>query len=260
MDVTKVCQDAVTSKAPITFNGTVDNTGTASLLNVTASDDHSGLLTLVGLTDVDGDGMVDDLAPGATATYSDQYFPTTFPTSTNTVTASGASFTPDGQTDLGVPHLLTATATCAVPPGQACTPGFWQGGLGSTLWNTNPDSDWVAHGATTANPPFKSSDDFNSYFSTAGDASHLAPFTMDQLVTAGAVDGVSGSDIARKAARFAIAAALNAEFGLDFEWSSAAEVQALWLTADNGAITFDDLFSQLAAAFKDKECTIVPIS
>jgi putative transposon-encoded protein len=119
--VTKDCVDGTT----ITFSGTVTNTGTAALIDVTATDDHAGPLTLVGLTDVDGDGNNDDLAAGASATYSDSYVPTMSP-STNTVTATGDAYTPDGQTALGFSPSDSASATCEIPPAEGCTPGYWR--------------------------------------------------------------------------------------------------------------------------------------
>jgi hypothetical protein len=88
---------------------------------VTASDDHAGALTLVGLTDVDGDTVADDLAPGASATYSGSYVPVTSP-STNTVTASGDEFSADGQMALGVSPSDSASATCASPTPPAALP------------------------------------------------------------------------------------------------------------------------------------------
>ena len=45
---------------------------------------------------------------------------------------------------------------------------------------------------------------------------------------------------------------------MNFQWSSAAEVQALWNTADaaDTDAAFQALFNELAAAFADKECPI----
>ncbi len=80
---------------------------------------------------------------------------------------------------------------------------------------------------------------------------------MEDLIDAGSVDGVPGSNIVRKSARFAIAAALNAEWGMNFAYASAAEVQAAWQQAVDSIITFDELFNDLTAAFgPDMECPI----
>ncbi|WP_229861865.1 DUF7507 domain-containing protein, partial [Pseudodonghicola xiamenensis] len=52
----------------IVYNYSVTNTGDVVLLDVTATDDLLGAISLSGLTDEDGDGLADDLAVGATAT------------------------------------------------------------------------------------------------------------------------------------------------------------------------------------------------
>jgi uncharacterized repeat protein (TIGR01451 family) len=52
----------------ITYSFTVTNNGPADALDVQATDDVLGTITLTGLTDEDGDGSADDLAVGATAT------------------------------------------------------------------------------------------------------------------------------------------------------------------------------------------------
>ena len=58
----------------IRYSYSVDNVGTANLTNVTVNDDQIGAVTLTtGLTDIDGDTQVDDLAAGATATGTKDY-------------------------------------------------------------------------------------------------------------------------------------------------------------------------------------------
>ena len=52
----------------LTYNYTVYNTGDGALLDVTLVDDQLDTITLNGLTDVDGDFALDDLAEGAFAT------------------------------------------------------------------------------------------------------------------------------------------------------------------------------------------------
>ena len=63
----------------ISYGYTVTNTGNVTLFNVTVDDDKVvGAISLSGLTDEDGDLVLDDLAPGATSTGS----------ATHTVTAA----------------------------------------------------------------------------------------------------------------------------------------------------------------------------
>ncbi len=101
IDVTNVCLGDTTT---VTFSGTVTNTGTALLKNVTVTDDQAG--SVFGPA---------DLLPGASATYSGSFVPASLP-SINTVTATGAAFTPDGQSDLGSSPSAAATATCGPLP------------------------------------------------------------------------------------------------------------------------------------------------
>lgn len=104
--VTKQCQDAPTFGAPITFNGTVRNSGDVTLRDVRVVDDQVGLLKLIA-----------SLAPGAHMDYSGRYTPSGCgPNFTDTVTASG--------TDVCTGNAVnnSASATCAVPcpPPQIC--------------------------------------------------------------------------------------------------------------------------------------------
>jgi len=57
----------------LTYNYTVNNTGDGDLLDVTLVDDQLGLITLTGLTDIDGIGGANDLAEGASATGTADY-------------------------------------------------------------------------------------------------------------------------------------------------------------------------------------------
>ena len=116
--VTKECVDAAAGE-PITFSGTVTNTGDVLLVDVTVTDDHGGPVL----------GPI-DLAPGASAPYSGSYTPTESP-STNTVTAEGTASlfgVPDGKV------TATASDTCQVF-GCALSPGFWKGGEGRGKWD-----------------------------------------------------------------------------------------------------------------------------
>ena len=152
-----------------------------------------------------------------------------------------------------------------LPPVEACTPGFWQGpNEGRLRWDENgvldgggADPEWGGIGI--ADNPFNTENLFYDYFSPEA-GSLLDGLTMGQLIEGGPVDGISGGDIIRKSARFAIAAALNAEWGMNFEFASGADVQAAWQDAVDGTITFQELFNDLSAAFADKDCPIPPLS
>ncbi|MDO8613298.1 MAG: SpaA isopeptide-forming pilin-related protein [Dehalococcoidia bacterium] len=111
-----------------------------------------------------------------------------------------------------------------IPPREGCTPGFWQGGAGSVLWNTSPDAQWTAAGGV-GNPPFIHTTLFNSFFTPH---SGLAGLSMFDLVSTG-----GGSDNFRKAARSLVAAYLNASFGLDYPFNTATLI-AMWNAANDG--------------------------
>ncbi|HKB15663.1 MAG TPA: hypothetical protein VKF62_06345, partial [Planctomycetota bacterium] len=98
IQVSVACQDAAGPGQPISFTGTVTNTGNAALTDVTVVDEHAGLLL----------GPI-ALAPSQTALFSGSYLPATNPSS-SLVTASG---TPESICDLG-PVSDTASATCGV--------------------------------------------------------------------------------------------------------------------------------------------------
>jgi energy-coupling factor transporter ATP-binding protein EcfA2 len=82
--------------------------------------------------------------------------------------------------------------------GEGCTPGFWQGGNGSQLWNVSNDSDWTPSGEN----PFYHETDFNDVFDP--DATFDAE--MFDLVSTG-----GGESNERKAMRSLVAAYLNAQ-------------------------------------------------
>ena len=81
----------------INYGYTVTNTCNVTLINVTLDDDKVvGAISLSGLTDEDGDGGFDDLAPGATSTA----------TATHTVTAA----------DITAGSLTNLATTTGTPP------------------------------------------------------------------------------------------------------------------------------------------------
>ncbi|MCA1833707.1 MAG: hypothetical protein LC750_13455, partial [Actinobacteria bacterium] len=112
------------------------------------------------------------------------------------------------------------------PSGQGCTPGFWQGGLGVTLWNQANDPQWTSHGGAGTNP-FTTSTLFNSFFTPT---SKTAGKTMLQIVGSG-----GGSDWYNKVARDVIAAYLNASFGLTQFPYTTAQISAAWTNAVTGS-------------------------
>ena len=110
-------------------------------------------------------------------------------------------------------------------PCQGCTPGFWQGGAGSQLWNEPNDPQWV-YGGTN---PYIHTTLFNTFFYLDTD-SRLDSLTMMDLVGSG-----GGDDPAIKAARDMVAAYLNeAAFPASFPATSLADLEAMWYAAVAG--------------------------
>ncbi len=140
-------------------------------------------------------------------------------------------------------------------PAEGCTPGFWQGGFGSKLWNEVNDPQWNAAGGAGTNP-FIHTTLFNDFFEPHAD---LAGVTMFDLVSTG-----GGPNPVRKAARDVVAAYLNSSFGMDFPLTP-SEIDALWTEAVTGVdqngdgvvITFEELHLMLAA-FNQLGCPIGP--
>jgi hypothetical protein len=138
---------------------------------------------------------------------------------------------------------LNATAThiwVNTPPQEGCTPGFWQGGLGVTLWDQTNDPDWTSHGGAGTNP-FITTTLFNDFFAPwPGEAGK----TMLDLVSTG-----GGPVAADKAARMVVAAYLNAAFGLNFPYTT-TQVAQMWADAVAAGTdaAFTDVFNKLGAA------------
>ena len=138
------------------------------------------------------------------------------------------------------PNQASSYVWVNTPPQQGCTPGFWQGGIGSTLWNTANDPDWTAHGGAGTNP-FTTSTLFNSFFTPwSGEAGK----TMLDLVGTG-----GGSAAADKAARVVVAEYLNAAFGLQTPYTT-TQVAQMWTNAVAAGTdaAFTDVFNKLTAA------------
>ena len=127
-----------------------------------------------------------------------------------------------------------------LPPTEGCTPGFWQGGLGVTLWDQSNDSQWTFYGGAGTNP-FTTTTLFNSFF-TAHPS--LAGMTMLDIVGTG-----GGNAWPRKTARDVVAAYLNASWGMNYPYI-ATQVYGMWAAAvaDGTNQAFSDLHSLLAPA------------
>jgi uncharacterized repeat protein (TIGR01451 family) len=163
----------------------------------------------------------------------------------NTATADGAFDDPASST-------ASASASATVtghPCGGGCTPGFWQGGLGITLWNDPiPDPDWAAHGGDGTNP-FVTTDQFTSFFLASG-SSWVDSHTMIQIVGSG-----GGSTWARKAARDLIAAYLNASFGIGYPYDTTT-ILADWADAVAAGNTGFQAFHEKYGTANQLGCTI----
>jgi hypothetical protein len=108
-------------------------------------------------------------------------------------------------------------------PGQGCTPGFWQGGVGITLWNTIPDPQWTAAGGA-GDPPFIETTLFNNFFTSYPG---LDGKTMLDIVGTG-----GGSNWYEKAARDVVAGYLNSSFGLAYPYTT-TQISTMWTNAVN---------------------------
>ena len=116
---------------------------------------------------------------------------------------------------------VTITVIC--PTGQGCTPGFWQGGVGFSMWDTANDPEFSPPGG---NLGFTHLVEFNTWFTSVDSLDGL---TLIDLVGTG-----GGNDPARRAARSLVAAYLNAlADGVTYDYTT-GELDALWTAAANG--------------------------
>jgi hypothetical protein len=135
-------------------------------------------------------------------------------------------------------------------PNQGCTPGFWQGGAGSQLWNEVNDPQWT-YGGTN---PYIHTTLFNDFFNGTVDPD-LAGFTMYDLVSTG---GGSNSD--QKAARDMVAAYLNeSAFPAAFPASSLADLTAMWYAAVAGGDAALDSFHNLVGSWNSPNPGFCPL-
>lgn len=127
-------------------------------------------------------------------------------------------------------------------PCEGCTPGFWQGGAGSQLWDQVNDPQWTYVGSN----PFIHTTLFNSYFNVATDA-RLDGMTMFDLVSTG---GTSNS--AQRAARDMVAAYLNeSAFPGTFPADSLSALTTMWYAAVAGGDAALDNFHNEVAGWND---------
>lgn len=110
-------------------------------------------------------------------------------------------------------------------PCLGCTPGFWQGGAGSVLWDEVNDPQWVYGGVN----PYIHTTLFNDFFNAVTD-SRLNGYSMYALVSSG-----GGSDWAVKAGRDMVAAYLNeSAFPDAYPAGSLADLLSMWYAAVGG--------------------------
>ena len=232
--VSQSVANPVPASSSVTLTVTEKNTGDTTLTGVSVT--GTGCTTW---TPVDA-GFAGTLTAGQTENF----------TCTFTVGTTDLSWTADGHgtdslnnpvpTGPGTPEEVTGTIHVA-PPGQGCTPGFWQGGLGVTLWNTASDPDWAAHGGVGTNP-FVTTDVFTSFFTATGDSS-VDSMTMLAIVGTGGT-----SNWAQKAARDLIAAYLNASFGMQYPYTTST-ILSDWSTAVAGGTSgFQAFHAKYSAA------------
>ncbi|MCB2179762.1 DUF11 domain-containing protein [bacterium] len=128
-------------------------------------------------------------------------------------------------------------------PCEGCTPGFWQGGAGSQLWDQEDDPQWV-YGGTN---PFIHTTLFNDFFNVEVD-DRLDGQTMLQIV---GNDGGSGNS-AEKAARDMVAAYLNeSSFSATFPAPSLSALEDMWYAAVLGGDEALEDFHIIVASWND---------
>jgi hypothetical protein len=128
-------------------------------------------------------------------------------------------------------------------PCQGCTPGFWQGGAGSQLWDEVDDPQWIYGGEN----PYIHTTRFNDRFSDITDT-RLDGQTMFQIVSNDG--GIANS--AEKAARDMVAAYLNeSAFPGAFPASSLADLEVAWYAAVAGGDAGLDAFHTLVGGWND---------
>jgi hypothetical protein len=123
---------------------------------------------------------------------------------------------------------------------QGCTPGGWQGGNLSKLWDEPNDPQWPG-----GNNPYVHNTDFAPFFTATGTS-------VDDLSMFELVDKGGGKDPERKAARDLVAAYLNASHpGVDYPFDT-TQLEEMWNAAveANTDAAFMDLHNTLDDANK----------
>jgi hypothetical protein len=144
--------------------------------------------------------------------------------------------------DTGTTGSDDATVLLNVPC-EGCTPGFWQGGAGSPLWNEVNDPQWT-YGGTN---PFIHTTLFNDFFNDGPVDVRLVGLTMYDLVSTG---GTSNS--AQRAARDMVAAYLNeSAFPETFPADDLDALKASWYAAVAGGDAGLDAFHSEVSGWND---------
>jgi uncharacterized repeat protein (TIGR01451 family) len=145
--------------------------------------------------------------------------------------------------DTGTTGSDDATVIINVPC-LGCTPGFWQGGAGSVLWDEENDPQWTYGGSN----PFIHTTLFNDFFNVVTDF-RLDGLTMFDLISSGGT-----SDSARRAARDMVAAYLNeSAFPDAFPADSLAQLVTDWYAAVAGGDAALDAFHNTVSGWNDPE-------
>jgi len=242
----------------ITLTKTVDDNEVCAGENVTYSyvvHNNSDLFTWTGdITDDNGTpgNLLDDftvasgvvVGPGLDSATFTHVSAIALGSVTNIATADG-NFDDPASTSASDTDTETVTG---INCGGGCTPGFWQGGLGVTLWDEDNDADWTAHGGVGTNP-FVTTDQFTSFFPASGN-SFVDNANMITIVGSGGTNSWP-----RKAARDLIAAYLNASFGIGYPFSTAT-IDADWLTAVAGGTAGFQTFHAKYSVANELGCTI----
>lgn len=160
-----------------------------------------------------------------------------------TTVENTATFTTN---DTGATGSDSVSVPINIPCGEGCTPGFWQGGAGSQLWDQVNDPDWDAGNYATQFNPFIHTTLFNTFFSGTTDG-RLDGLTMMDLVGSGGT-----SDPARRAARDMVAAYLNeSAFPGSFPATSLTDLVNMWYAAVAGGDSALNAFHTTVSAWND---------